>query len=153
MWGGMYHVLTEFCPTTTITIPGCTRCFWILLFYIHRTCSFTANICNKLCNTSLHVTITKVALCYKIRKMCWMQMLYYLLLILCSYEHFFGTVPSACSSWFVDCGVVGSVAIGSWTILFLFVVWCTLLSVVAASPDVDSFPVNTGTVCLTVPEP
>ena len=83
-----------------------------------------------------------------------MPISYYLLLrLLYSYEQFFGTVPSVCSSSFFDCGVVGSVAIGTWTVIFLFVMLCTLLSVVAASPDVDSFPVNTGTVGLTVLEP
>ena len=69
------------------------------------------------------------------------------------YAHLFETVPSVCSSSFVDCDVVGSVAVGSWTLLFLFVVFSTLSSVVEAFPDLDSFHGNTGTVDLTLFEP
>ena len=49
--------------------------------------------------------------------------------------------------------MVGSVAVGSWTLLFLFVVFSTLSSVVEAFPDLDSFHGNTGTVDLTLFDP
>ena len=69
--------------------------------------------------------------------------------LLSNYANLFETVPSVCSFSFV----VDTVAVGSWTILFIFVVFSTLPSVVAASPDLDSFHGNRGAVDLTLFDP